>query len=102
MTTNPKPPMKLWILRPIYGEDCTFVMANFSCAYGYMVRAETEHDARLLVSVAIEEVSHRRRRASTGPSPWFDPALSTCDELMADGEPGVMMRDELNTRPNLP
>lgn len=51
---------------------------------GFVVRADTELSARRFAS---EECG------AEGGFVWLDPALSTCVELTADGDAGVVMAD---------
>ena len=53
-------------------------------AFGFVVRAENEYNARLLASkdAGCEEASA-----------WLDPAQSSCEELASNGEGEVIMRD---------
>lgn len=60
--------MKIWILRNLN--------SGFGKMTGAVVRASNEDDARKTASrVAYGE----------GPETWMDPALSSCDEVHADG-----------------
>ncbi len=78
--------MKLWLLRPRRGD---FNPVNdhwepwFEKAFGLVVRAETEQDARRFA---------REMRGETGKI-WQDDRYTTCDELKAEGEPGVLLVD---------
>lgn len=76
---------KLWLLRPI--EDLP--KGNpwdpwFDRAFGFVVRAETEKDARFIAGKDSGDEMH---------SSWHDASLSTCVELSAEGEPCVIIRD---------
>ncbi len=74
--------MKLWLLRPV-----TRWHAPYDTADGFVVRAPTESEAR---AIAQENGGDER---DTDGAAWTDPELSTCVELLADGEPGVVLRD---------
>jgi hypothetical protein len=60
------------------------------------VRAETKEDAR---KFAHEKAGDENRGMFLGCKtadmncPWLDEKYSTCDELMADGEAGVVLQD---------
>lgn len=71
--------MKLWqlALRDISGPPSDRCIA-------FHVRADTELSARRFAS---EEPGNE------GGFTWLDPALSTCEELTADGDAGVLMAD---------
>jgi len=84
--------MKLWILEPI-DDRATFELNGhtvkrwtWDCAYGFVVRAMTEDDAR----------KHAMREAGDeGDDAWLDDKLTSCQELSADGEPGIVLKDFL-------
>jgi len=73
--------MKLWILRPIdeFSEPWTPWSDR---AFGFVVGASDEDTARRLAASDCGD---------EGPEAWFDPALSTCQELLPSE--GIMMRD---------
>lgn len=81
--------MKLWLLEPLEDTERNYHQPGspwdpwYDKAFGFVVRAESEADARAL---ANEE------HGDEGDA-WLDPALSKCVELTADGEPGVVLRD---------
>ena len=88
--------MKLWILRPIRGLLIDPWEPWYDKAFGFVVQADTEMAAR---QFAQEEGGTERIKwgkqyteCITAPA-WTDPELSTCVELTAVGEPGVVMRD---------
>lgn len=74
--------MKLWHLLPIgVGGHWS---PWYDKAFGFVVRAESETEARALAAkVAGDE----------GEVAWTDKGSSTCIELTADGEAGVVIRD---------
>ena len=53
-------------------------------AFGFVVRAESEREARLLASNGAGD---------EGQDAWIDAEASTCVELTADGEAGMIMQD---------
>jgi hypothetical protein len=73
---------KLWIVEregkqePIY-----------DAAHGFIIRAETEEDARIIAS---------ENHGDEGPDCWLDVTRSDVRELLADGVPGVVMTDFCN------
>lgn len=77
--------MKLWILESI--EHCPLPDPwNFpyDVAIGFVVRAETEQQAReLATSQAGDE----------GKKAWLDPKYTTCKSLSSVGDPEVILRD---------
>lgn len=88
--------MRLWLLRPREG----FTDKNLSVespwspwydkVFGFVVRAETEAEAR---AVASEEGGDENREVSGARYPWIDPHYSTCEPLTDEGEPGLVIRD---------
>lgn len=86
--------MKLWLLRPV--ENDPLWDPWYDKAFGFVVRAETEAEARAL---AHEDAGDENRgefmHEKLGPKgrAWLDAEHSTCVELPADGEPGVVIRD---------
>ena len=90
--------MKLWILKPVeklpQGDDPWEPW--YDEAFGFVVRAETADEAR---KFAHEQAGDENwgmflggKTADTN-SPWLDVKYSTCDELRADGEAGVVLQD---------
>lgn len=90
--------MKLWILKPVEnlpkGDDPWAPW--YDKAFGFVVRAGTEEEAR---KFAHEDAGDENRGMFLGRkttetnSPWLDAKYSTCTELTADGEAGVVMQD---------
>lgn len=89
--------MKLWILRPREElADRIYVgkimhrnpwVPWYDKNFGYVVRAETEEQARQLADQRAMEEN------SSGQHPWLQPMYSTCTELTADGDAEVIMID---------
>lgn len=77
---------KLWILRPIpnlqKGDNPWDPWYDKS--FGFVVRADSETQAREMASGGDE---------NRGSSPWMDEKYSTCEELLPDGDRGVVMQD---------
>lgn len=80
--------MKLWLLRPVDG------LANhdnpwnpwYDKAFGSVIRAETETEARALAKAAAGDENRKGE-------PWLDAKYSTCVELTAEGPAEVVMED---------
>lgn len=82
--------MKLWILRPVEGLDKKDNPWEpwYDKAFGFVVRAETEDEAG-------DENLGKFLSAKTANTnqPWKEAKYSTCTELLAEGEAGVVMQD---------
>lgn len=90
--------MKLWLLRPVEGlaKNNDPWEPWYDKAFGFVVRAETEEQAR---AVAMKEAGDEGHRWGAGfkkrmdvPA-WTDAKYSTCVELLPDGPAGVVLRD---------
>lgn len=75
--------MKLYILAPIAPNDRPWD-PWYDKAFAFVVRAESESAARHIASWNCGD---------EGKEAWLNPSLSTCDELTADGDPGVVCKD---------
>lgn len=88
--------MKLWLLRPHERWAKGNLNARnpwspwFDKAFGFVVRAETEAEAR---TVASENAGDEDREVAGAMNPWIDPYYSTCEPLTDKGEPGLIVRD---------
>lgn len=71
--------MRLWLLKPHKDWDEWYDKAE-----GFVVRAETEADARAVAASAAGD---------EGPKAWKDVGLTSCLELDQSGPPGVVLRD---------
>jgi hypothetical protein len=64
-------------------------------AFGFVVRAENEEEARKLANEEggdeTGEIAHSVYR--TGGNPWLDANFSECVELTEEGDKGVIIRD---------
>jgi hypothetical protein len=70
--------MKLWLIETI--QDCGYDVAN-----AFVVRAETEKEARKFAS---------KGRGDEGEKHWLDESKSTCVQLSAGKGPlGIILRD---------
>jgi hypothetical protein len=105
--------MKLWLLKPrrdLPSGDDPWAL-EWDKAWGFVVRAETEEDARriatenglgelnefsLLGNETDEEISFHHHFRATNSRVWLDAKYSTCVELTADGEAGMILKDYLN------
>jgi len=72
--------MKLWLLELIG-------YSSYDYALGFVIRAETEEDAR-------EQA--QEHAGDEGYKAWADKERSSCIELEAEGELGVILRDFMN------
>jgi hypothetical protein len=74
--------VKLWLLKPVHIEGDR--RWGWDCAHGFVVRADSETDARLLAA---------GESGDELPTAWLKPELSTCEELTAEGGAEVVLRD---------
>jgi hypothetical protein len=84
---------KLWLLRPVdelKTNDNPWV-PWYDKAFGFVVRAETEEEAREMAHAAAGY--ENRSNADKTTEPWKDPKYSICVELLTEGPTGVMMKD---------
>ena len=90
--------MKLWILRPLDnlpGDDNPWE-PWYDKAFGFVVRAETEADARKLAHENAGDENRGeflQREIAKTKSPWLDGRYSSCVELTADGPTEVILED---------
>lgn len=90
--------MKLWLLRPREDlrEDDNPWSPWYDKCFGFVVRAETESDAR---KIANEFAGDENRgeflssKISKTKNPWLDGNYSTCNELTADGDAEMVIED---------
>jgi hypothetical protein len=87
--------VKLWHLLPREGLSPDPWEPWYDKCFGQVVRAQTEEAARAIANKSggaeVPWSFGKGRRGDTGP--WLDPALTTCVELAADGEPGCILTD---------
>ena len=64
-------------------------------AFGFVVRAESEKQARELANRdgGAECGPVRNTVYRTGGDPWLDPEFSHCEVLTSDGDAGVIIQD---------
>ena len=82
--------MKLWILRPVVGNDLW--VPWYDKAFGFIVRAKNEKEARALAQAEAGDEAWDNQFRSGIPA-WTDPKNSTCEPLSARGEAGIVMQD---------
>ena len=84
--------MKLWILEPVENLSDGDNPWNrfYGRTFGFVVRADTEEEAR---EFAHENAGDENTSIIATGAPWKYSEYSTCKELVADGEPGMIMRD---------
>ncbi len=78
--------MKLWILRPFASRLDDPWDPCYDKAFGFVVRAETEAEARELADTQAGD-------ENDDGQPWKDAKYSACDELLAEGDAEIVMRD---------
>jgi len=74
--------MKLWILRP--GPDERAWNPWYDKAFGFVVRAESEEEARRMAS---------EEHGDEGLEAWLSDGSSSCAPLLAEGAPEVVIVD---------
>jgi hypothetical protein len=81
--------VKLYELRPLDGlnVDDSPWLPFYEKSFGFIIRAETEKQARQIAT----EMSGKETRKNKDA--WLNPNLSSCNELLPDGEAGFIMRD---------
>ena len=86
--------MKLWILKPVNSEE-GFWDPWYDKAFGFVVRAETQAEARDVAQANGwgEIHDHYGEEGQVTRPAWTDCKHSTCEELLPDGEPGLIMKD---------
>lgn len=90
--------MKLWKLtnRETLPENDDPWDPWYDKAFGFVVRAETEEDARKIADKNAGGENRGEfmdRRIANTNHPWLYAKYSTCEELTADGEAGMILRD---------
>jgi hypothetical protein len=97
--------MDIWILKPLlYDGLVTYPVEEgdnpwdpwYDKAFGFVVIAETEQDARI---IAHENAGDENRgvflsqQTSKTREPWLDPKYTSCKVLVAGNKPGLVLRD---------
>jgi hypothetical protein len=72
--------LKLWLLQPV--KDADPWMPFHDCMFGFVVRADSEAVARSIAAT---------RASDEGPKAWLSSQNSSCVELQADEQPGVIL-----------
>lgn len=81
--------MKLWLLEPLSDLEPGFSpwVPWYDKAFGFVVRAETEEQARELAHAQGGDENRAEHE------PWKNPLLSSCKELTAEGPAEVVIQD---------
>lgn len=74
--------MRLYLLKPI--DESTHWMPWFDKAFGFVVRAASETDARAMAAADAGD---------EGAATWLDATFTQCVELADDGKPGVIIQE---------
>lgn len=90
--------MTLWLLLPVenlppYDNPWE---PWYNKAFGFVVRSTTETEARELAHKAAGDENRGeflQTKSANTKAPWLDPKYSTCTELTAEGESGVVICD---------
>ena len=95
--------MKLWLLRPVEGlpTDSRYGDGHednpwdpwYDKTFGFVIRAETEERAREIAQSEKGAETDYGRGPVGGFPAWTDARYSTCIELTADGDEGVIIKD---------
>jgi hypothetical protein len=84
--------MKLWLLRPMKGDPAWEPW--YDKCFGFVVRAETEHDARKLANSEAGDENHDKWSSDFKPdNVWLDPKRATCVVLNDSGPEAIIIRD---------
>lgn len=81
--------MKLYELRPVDGlsiDDSPW-LPFYEKSFGFIVRAENEEQARRIATEYGGKEIRKNKEA------WLNPELSSCNELLPEGEADLVMRD---------
>ncbi len=84
---------KLWLLLPIEGLEPDPWEPWYDKSFGHIVRAESEVAARELVAKDIYTDPYSEAYGNEGGDVWLSSTTSICEELTANGEPGVILTD---------
>lgn len=89
--------MKLWLLRPIEKEGDNPWWSEYDCVFGFVIRAVTEEEARIIAQQnGADETLTERGESRFGKSdtfPWREPQYSQCVELTTEGVAGIIITD---------
>lgn len=88
--------MKLWLLKPIDKSAEPWAVGCYDVSHGFVIRAETEADARHMAAYSVAYLTAESIE-SLGEhgleKEWLDPALTSCNELTANGNAEIVVRD---------
>lgn len=93
--------MRLWLLHAT-GYDPSGVAMNkfesderfdYDCAWAFVVRAETEAEAREIAQSHGGDEVNRWTPKKEKLNTWLDPSVTTCLPLGPDGTPGLVIED---------
>lgn len=91
--------MKLWLLRPredlpdTRDERVNPWIPWYDKYHGFLIRAESEERAREMAQGrGGDETDYETGKRGSLPA-WLSPEYSTCVELTADGDEGIIMQD---------
>lgn len=79
--------MKLWLLRPIKIHGDSLWNQWYDKAFGFVVRANTEQEARELANEESGDEVYDE------PDVWLKQEFTLCEELTTQGESEVILRD---------
>lgn len=90
--------MKLFLLKAIPPFD-----PSYDATHGLLIRAESDQHAREMANEAtafdykklVGKTENGRGIFEPYDHPWLDPERTSCDEVAAEGEPGVLLCDYL-------
>ena len=84
---------RLWILRPAGDLEAKNLWTPwYDKAFGFVVRAADEKEARVLASKEAGD-EYDRYSGEDEVNPWLEEKYSTCQELLLDGSAEVVIRD---------
>jgi hypothetical protein len=81
--------MRLYLLRPIHNEKDDPWEPWYDKAFGFVVRAENEEQARTMANDDSGDENGWKKEMNV----WLSPVYSTCNELTADGNLGIIIKD---------
>ena len=84
--------MKLFILRPITELDNDPWDPWYDKAFGFVIRANDEEEARKIADSNAGDENERYITIKNN-HPWLDEKYSTCNELTTDGESELIITD---------
>lgn len=72
--------MKIWLLKRVENNRAPV----YDCNDGFVIRATSEGEAREIAAA---------QRGDEGAAVWRTAEGSSCEELVADGDSGIILRD---------